>query len=220
MLEISLAFAAHAYNAQTCFLRQNARGAPVPVSKLRLDRPIAGSLRARASYPAKVRAALSEFGINPDYGLQRQLSLQAEAAELVLVERDVFKREVWLAPKAAIAWRRMRKAAQNDTVQLLTVSAFRSLEYQKAIIGNKLRRGLALSEILNVSAAPGYSEHHTGRALDLAETTRLVLEEDFSDTQAFAWLTQNAARFGFYMSFPRDNPHGVAFEPWHWCFKS
>ncbi|NND57300.1 MAG: D-alanyl-D-alanine carboxypeptidase family protein, partial [Xanthomonadales bacterium] len=36
---------------------------------------------------------------------------------------------------------------------------------------------------------------------------------------AFAWLTAHAKQFGFRMSFPRGNPHGVAYEPWHWAWR-
>ena len=34
-----------------------------------------------------------------------------------------------------------------------------------------------------------------------------------------AWLVANAVRFGFALSYPRDNPHGIAYEPWHWCWQ-
>ncbi|HEX7917653.1 D-alanyl-D-alanine carboxypeptidase family protein, partial [Rudaea sp.] len=36
---------------------------------------------------------------------------------------------------------------------------------------------------------------------------------------AFAWLTKNAGTFGFAMSYPRGNPHALAYEPWHWCWR-
>ena len=44
-------------------------------------------------------------------------------------------------------------------------------------------------------------------------------EESFEATDAFAWLTGNAGDFGFQMSYPRDNPHGITYEPWHWCHR-
>jgi D-alanyl-D-alanine carboxypeptidase len=45
------------------------------------------------------------------------------------------------------------------------------------------------------------------------------LEEDFEETPAFRWLSANAGRFGFVLSFPRDNPHDYVYEPWHWCYR-
>ena len=47
---------------------------------------------------------------------------------------------------------------------LLIVSGFRSIEYQASLIRKKLNAGQSVSEILQVNAAPGFSEHHTGRA--------------------------------------------------------
>jgi D-alanyl-D-alanine carboxypeptidase len=44
------------------------------------------------------------------------------------------------------------------------------------------------------------------------------LELEFERTEAFRWLSQNAGRFGFSLSFPRDNRYGYMYEPWHWCF--
>src|SRR5437870_1160176 len=45
------------------------------------------------------------------------------------------------------------------------------------------------------------------------------LEPEFERTRAFRWLSKNAGRFGFALSFPADNPYGYDYEPWHWCFR-
>ena len=44
-------------------------------------------------------------------------------------------------------------------------------------------------------------------------------EESFEATDAFAWLQAHAGEHGFHLSYPRDNPHGIVYEPWHWCWK-
>jgi len=31
-------------------------------------------------------------------------------------------------------------------------------------------------------------------------------------------LQKNARRFGYRLSYPRRNPHRIAYEPWHWCW--
>jgi len=76
---------------------------------------------------------------------------------------------------------------------------------------------MSLADILKVSAYPGYSEHHTGRAVDIGSPDCAHLTEAFEATREFSWLAEHAAGFGFVLSYPRDNPHGIAFEPWHWC---
>ena len=44
-------------------------------------------------------------------------------------------------------------------------------------------------------------------------------EESFEKTRAFPWLRDNAGAHGFVMSYPRDNRHGIVYEPWHWCWR-
>jgi D-alanyl-D-alanine carboxypeptidase len=91
---------------------------------------------------------------------------------------------------------------------------------QSAIIRGKLARSQRIEEILRVSAVPGCSEHHTGRALDLGAPGHLNLDAAFARTREFRWLKQHATRFGFHLSYPRNNRRGIAFEPWHWCWRS
>ena len=164
-----------------------------------------------------IAACLVELGIPVDYGVRRQLPLYEEAFELVSIGTDVQGRNQRLAPRAAEAWRRMRDAAHIDGIELHVVSAFRSVVYQRAIIQKKLDNGMPLEEILKINAAPGYSEHHTGRALDLTTPECSPLEQGFETTGAFAWLVQHAGVYEFRLSYPRDNPHGITYEPWHWA---
>jgi D-alanyl-D-alanine carboxypeptidase len=159
-----------------------------------------------------------ELGVPADYALRRALPLQSEARELVSIGRDLFGRPQRLVPGAARAWRRMRRAARRDGIELFVVSAFRSVEYQAEVIRAKLAGGRSIEDVLSANAAPGFSEHHTGRALDLASAGCPPLEESFEMTAAYAWLDANAGRFGFRLSYPRDNPWGIVYEPWHWAW--
>ena len=184
---------------------------------LRATRPFAG-IRAGAAAVRSLDATLSRLGVPADYGTQRDLPRIAEPRVLAPAGIDLFGRVQWLAPAAADAWRRMRAAAQADGIALQLVSAFRSAEYQSGLIERKLARGATIDDILEVNAAPGYSQHHAGRAIDVAHSREDALEESFERTDAFRWLTANAAAFGYSLSYPRDNPHGIAYEPWHWFY--
>ncbi|MBN8728768.1 MAG: D-alanyl-D-alanine carboxypeptidase family protein [Xanthomonadales bacterium] len=166
----------------------------------------------------EVVAAARAIGVSTDYGSARGLRLVREPAHLACIGLDIHQRRQWLAPAAARAFLRMRSAAADDGIELQVVSAFRSATYQLGIIRRKLERGQAMAEILAVSAAPGYSEHHSGRAVDLTCPGFPALEEAFEHSPAFAWLGKHAEGFGFRLSYPRDNPHGIAYEPWHWCW--
>lgn len=170
-------------------------------------------------YSNRIVALLSELGIPPDYGQKRQLPLQTEALRLKSIGHDIYGREQEMLPEAADAWLAMCRQASSHGVELLPVSAFRSVEYQSDILRTKLDKGLKLKNILEVSAAPGYSEHHSGRALDITTPDYAAVEEEFEHSPAFAWLCAHAADFGFSLSFPRNNPHGLAYEPWHWAWR-
>ena len=158
------------------------------------------------------------LGIPRDYGRTRRLRMQREPARLVSVGTDIHGRMQWLQPRAARALARMCTAAAESGVMLQIVSAFRSIEYQLGIIERKQARGLAMDAILRASAAPGFSEHHTGRCVDFTTPGFAALEEEFERSPAFRWLQGNAMRYGFSLSYPRGNVHGIAYEPWHWCW--
>ena len=98
------------------------------------------------------------------------------------------------------------------------ISGYRSHDYQLGIFERKRARGFALADILAVNAAPGFSEHHSGEALDIGTTGEPPAEASFERTPAFAWLQRHAGGFGFAMSYPRGNPHGIVYEPWHWRY--
>ena len=55
-------------------------------------------------------------------------------------------------------------------------------------------------------------------SIDVFKNGEPPAEESFEATPAFAWLQQHAGGFGFTMSYPRGNPHGIVYEPWHWCY--
>jgi D-alanyl-D-alanine carboxypeptidase len=159
------------------------------------------------------------LGIPDDYGATHQLQPVAEPAELAYTGRDRYARPLWLLAPAARAWRRMRVAALRDSVRLDAISGYRNHAYQFGIFARKLARGQLIEQILSVNAAPGYSEHHSGLAIDIGTPGEPPAEESFEETPAFGWLMRRAGDFGFALSYPRGNPHGIFYEPWHFCHR-
>lgn len=166
-----------------------------------------------------LRELHAELGIPSDYGAGGSPPAFAEALDLVEVGPNLIGRIQRLTPEAAGCWRAMVEAAGIDGVTLLLVSGFRSVEYQAGLIRKKIQAGQGIDRILAVNAAPGFSEHHTGRAVDIATPGSRPLTEDFESSEAFEWLGRRAAEFGFSMTYPRDNPWGFIHEPWHWSLK-
>lgn len=148
----------------------------------------------------------------------RGLPVCPEAQRLEVAEIGDDGREQRLIEPAAAAWRRLKAAASADGIALSIVSSFRSIERQAEIIRRKLDAGQAIEDILTVCAPPGFSEHHTGRAVDVATPGVRALVVEFDQSPAFAWLTAHADDFGFRLSYPCGNAQGFEYEPWHWCF--
>jgi D-alanyl-D-alanine carboxypeptidase len=171
-------------------------------------------------YAVRVAVALKELGISPALLAQRALEICREPLDLVTAETDAEGREHLLVPAAAAAWRQMAVGAAGEGVVLRIASAFRTVDRQTEIIRRKLERGLTLEQILCVSAPPGYSEHHSGRAVDVCTLGCPPFEPEFGRTEAFGWLSACAKRYGFVLSFPPNNQHGYSYEPWHWCFRA
>ena len=169
---------------------------------------------------AEVRALCGELGITHEWLKARGLPFHVEARHLTPVGLGSDGRDKLLHRPAARAWLAMRTAAAKDGIELQLVSAFRSYAFQAALIRSKLQRGLALDAVLCINAPPGYSEHHSGHAVDIGSADCGPLEEAFEQTSAFAWLSQYAASYGFAMSYPRGNAQGFLYEPWHWCWRA
>lgn len=129
--------------------------------------------------------------------------------------------DIKLQPSAAEAFLTMSDAARSQGVHLVPISGFRTLEEQEYLFfGIKAQRGQNATTRAEVSAPPGYSEHHTGYAIDIGDRDQpdTHLSVSFENTKAFQWLAENAAFYSFEISFPKDNSQGVSYEPWHWRY--
>lgn len=165
-----------------------------------------------------LRAYHEQLGIPKDYAEKTRLPIQATPGKLVDIGPDCYGRPQRLRADAASAWNHMHDAAKQESIELMVVSAYRSFEYQVQVIQRQLAAGKTIDDILTRVAAPGFSEHHSGCALDLTTRGFEAVEEEFEDSPAFAWLVANAVNHGFHLSYPRDNPFGVIYEPWHWRY--
>jgi D-alanyl-D-alanine carboxypeptidase len=179
-----------------------------------------GHLPSPVTLPlTRIGERLHRLGLDADaYATRTAQALVAEPDWLAFAGHDRYRRPLWLHRDAARAWQAMQATARIDGVALDAISGYRSHDYQLGIFERKLARGLRIEDILAVNAAPGFSEHHAGLALDIGTPGEPPAEESFERTPAFAWLRAHAGAHGFTMSYPRDNPHRIVYEPWHWRF--
>ena len=173
---------------------------------------------ASLAYMGRTALVARELRIPPDYPRTHGLRLAPEAAVLANAGRDLYGRPLRLEPHAAAALAAMIAAARRQGVVLRPLSGYRSFEYQRRLVQDKLQRGVPLAAALRVNAAPGFSEHHSGCAVDLATPGSAPADAAFAGTAAYRWLGVHAGDYGFRLSYPAGNPHGIDFEPWHWRF--
>lgn len=120
----------------------------------------------------------------------------------------------------------MMAAMQKDLGRRLYVeSGYRSSAYQLYLFVFYLKNHeYSIRETAKFVALPGYSEHGSPRhqAIDFINEDGINGEDnpqEFEDLPEFEWLVKNARRFGFVLSYPKDSPTGITYEPWHWHYE-
>ena len=130
--------------------------------------------------------------------------------------------------RIADSLQKMINAAKDKGITLSVCSGFRSvseqdklykakcLSYTTAGYGDESSKVLA-SKYLQIGGA---SEHHTGLAVDLLTDNVSQLDESFAATPAYAWLEENAAKYGFIERYPKEKSEitGIDWEPWHYRY--
>ena len=143
---------------------------------------------------------------------------QAPTEDLVSLTAD---NRIRLRSKAANKYKQMKHDARKQGIILVPLSGFRTVSEQEYLFFEiKAQRKQNASKRAEVSAPPGYSEHHTGYAIDIGDGNAPAthLSTTFEQTAAYRWLANNATKYSFELSFPRDNLQGITYEPWHWRY--
>ncbi len=138
---------------------------------------------------------------------------------------------VSLHPAATHALHQLKSAAAGSGISIRAVSGYRSPDTQRSAFMGRLgaspaqvaagQADGAVHAVLEWVAAPGYSKHQTGYAVDLVQGGGNV--NQFVGTAAFAWMSadnyRNARRFGFVPSYPFDGgAQGPSPEPWEYVY--
>ena len=108
------------------------------------------------------------------------------------------------------------KEATGNTSVLLT-SAYRDVDYQQQLYDADLAAsGLSTSDSVS---KPGYSEHHTGYALDFSYQSSAG-NNYLDGTGDYAWLVENCYKYGFIVRYTEEKSSitGIISEPWHYRY--
>lgn len=110
---------------------------------------------------------------------------------------------------------KMMDDANASGLDLKVLSAYRSFETQAALKNTyTVTYGTGANKF---SADQGYSEHQLGTTLDFNITKNASVLTGFDKTNEYKWLQDNAYKYGFVVSYPKENKYYI-FEPWHWRY--
>lgn len=131
-------------------------------------------------------------------------------------------KNVLLNKQAVLALNEMMDGfySQTGLKTVNVISGYRSVAVQEEIYRkNILSKGRTYTE--KYVQKPGYSEHHTGLAIDLAIFhSENGTSEDFDGEGEYRWITENAYKYGFIVRYPPNKAEitGIEYEPWHFRY--
>ena len=114
--------------------------------------------------------------------------------------------------------KKMYEEAKKDNVKIFIASPYRSYSDQNVLYTYYVNTD-GKKNADTYSARPGFSEHHTGLAMDLIPEYGLDLDT-FENSDGFKWMQENAYKFGFILRYPKDKEYitGYIYEPWHYRY--
>lgn len=142
--------------------------------------------------------------LKADYEPEALVNLYNQRHSFRLASSDIY-----LTRECYEAMEKMFHAAEEDNVNgFVVTSGYRDYDRQKEIYAES-KEGLA--------QAPGASEHQTGLAFDVTAASGT---EGFESTTQYAWLCENAYKYGFIQRYPANKAEitGISYEPWHYRY--
>ena len=128
--------------------------------------------------------------------------------------------DVEVEKKAYDAYLALKEDLEKDGVKVDLDSARRSVADQQRIMDD-FTKEYGADYAMKTVATPGYSEHHTGLALDLylnIDGEDVYLNEDMVQyPEVWAKIHEKLPEYGFILRYLEDKEHitGYGYEPWH-----
>ena len=116
------------------------------------------------------------------------------------------------------AFKNMYNAAKSDGISMFIVSPYRSYKLQTSIYNNYVAID-GINKADTYSARPGFSEHQSGLAVDLAPKAYMDLDT-FVTSPSYNWMIENSYKYGFILRYPQNKEYitGYMYEPWHYRY--
>lgn len=137
--------------------------------------------------------------------------------DLESINRKYALSNMRLVKPAREAFEELSKKAQEEDLNIIAMSSYRSYSYQVNLYNRYVKKdGKEAAD--TYSGRPGHSEHQTGLAVDVYN--KVEDYTDFEITKEFEWMQQHAHEYGFILRFPKnkENETGYRYESWHYRY--
>lgn len=124
---------------------------------------------------------------------------------------------MYLTKECMLSFVKMADDAKKQGYNIRAISTYRTYEYQDMLYNNYAARD-GVNKADTYSARPGFSEHHTGLAIDIDNMKTSYTS--FDKTKEYTWMQENAYKYGFILRYPEDKVDitGYMYEPWHYRY--
>ena len=142
--------------------------------------------------------------------------------ELVDV-KNIWDEDIKVEKEAYESFKKLREELLKEDVDIELESCYRSVKEQQEI-WDEFEKEHGIDYVKKYVAVPGYSEHHTGLALDvvLKKDGKIVSDNDdmIKEKDLFAKVHAKLANYGFILRYleGKDDVTGYSYEPWHFRY--
>ena len=135
--------------------------------------------------------------------------------DITKISSNCSKGEHYLSKVAAVNFEKMCEDAKKNKNYILANSSYRSYKSQKQIYDYYYKL-YGEKYVKSYVATPGYSEHQTGLAIDVASKNY----SPFKSSPEYKWMIKNAYKYGFILRYPekKENLTGYNSEAWHFRY--
>ena len=124
----------------------------------------------------------------------------------------------YLVKDAHDAYVELYNAAKNDGMNLIVTTSYRNYGFQSTLYYNYVNRD-GQESADTYSARPGYSEHHTGLAVDLSTPSLTNAFTEFIYTDEYKWMQNNCYKYGFIQRYTDENQYITGYQPEAWHYR-
>lgn len=140
----------------------------------------------------------------------RALPADYEPEDLVSLSNG---KQFQLRKVAAVAYEELIDYAEDNGIEVLPFSGYRSYSTQKVIYNNHVNNN-GREKADTYSARPGHSEHQLGLAVDIRSKDYELKRLTPDDAE---WINENCSDFGFIVRYTKEDEFitGYMEETWH-----